>query len=340
MENEANTIIGVENAELLSNIKKLIQNARRRLAISVNLVMIETYWEIGRLIVEEEQKGLERAKYGDSIVDNVSRELKIEFGKGFSRSNVFSMKKFYLKYQKVQTLSGQLSWSHYLHLLLIKDDDERNFYEKECANSNWSVRELKRQIDSALYYRLLICRDKKDKDEIMHLAEKGITYSKPIDVLKDPIVFDFIGETEPKPRLESDLQSALLNHLKEFLLELGRGFMFVSTQYRISMTGKNYYVDLVLYNKILRCYVLIDLKMGDFEPENLGQMNFYVNYFKKEINDDGDNEPIGIILCADKDNVVVECSMDGIRNNIYPAKYTFVIPSKEELEQELNRYIK
>lgn len=241
----------IDNA-LLLNIKDLIDDARRKVSSSINTIMIEAYWEIGRLIVEEEQKGSVRAAYGDSLLLKLSKELSYIYGRGFSRSNLQSMRLLYLKYEKCQTLSGKLSWSHYLHLLQITDDNERSFYEKECINSNWSVRELKRQINSALYQRLLLSRGKENKDVVMSLAKEGVTYANPIDVIKDPMVLDFIGKAEHKPRIESELELGILSHLKEFLLELGRGFMFVASQYRISIAGKNYYVDLVFYNKLLK----------------------------------------------------------------------------------------
>lgn len=347
------------NAWLLKNVKKLVKSARREAYKSINLITLETNFEIGRLIVEEEQNGGYRAGYGEELLLELSKELTKAFGRGFSRSNLQLMRLFYIKYQKCQSLtgksgkcqsltgkftinqiiSGKLSWTHYTLLLQISDDNERKFYEKECENSNWSVRQLKRQIDSSIYQRVLLANSKKDKDRILELANQGITYNNPEDVIKEPVVLDLFGINEEKPKYESDLEAAIVKHIEKFLLELGRGYMFVGSQYRISIAGKNYYVDLVFYNKILKCYVLIDLKINSFEAENVGQMNLYVNYFKNEINEDDDNDPIGIILCAEKDKVVAKYAMDGLVNNIYASKYTYVIPDKEKLEEELERYL-
>lgn len=357
------------NQNLLKNVKVLVESARREAYKSINLITLQTNFEIGRLIVEEEQKGDRRANYGDELLVGLARELTKIYGRGFSKSNLFLMRRFYLTYKKFQTLSGKsqkgqtlsgqfrksqsltgqfekvqtvsglLSWSHYTLLLQISDDNERRFYEKECENSRWSFRQLKRQIDSAMYQRVLLAKTDADKDEIIRLSNEGITYSTPEDVLKEPVVLDLFGINEAKPKYESDLEAAIVNHIEQFLIELGRGYMFVGSQYRISIAGKNYYVDLVFYNKILKCYVLIDLKINSLEAENIGQMNLYVNYFKNEINDDGDNDPIGIILCAEKDKVVAKYAMDGLKNNIYASKYTYVIPDKERLEEELERYL-
>lgn len=323
----------------VNEIKELIDKTKIKIVKDINFEMVLAYWNIGKKIVDEENKHDRDSSYGDFIVDNLSKELGKTYGKGFSRSNLFSMRKLFLTYKKVQTLSGQLSWSHYLKLLQITDDNSRRFYEQECINSNWSVRELHRQIDSSLYERLLLSKGEVNKNAVLELAEKGVSYSSPADVAKDPMVLEFLGVAEEKPKLESDLEKALIDHIEDFLLELGRGFMFVGSQQRISIAGRNYYVDMVFYNKILRCYVLIDLKMRGLEPENFGQMNLYVNYYKKEMNDEGDNDPIGIILCAEKDRVVAEYALDGLENNIYASKYTYVLPNKEELENEVNKLL-
>ncbi len=323
----------------LKNIKNIIEDAKRKIVSNVNLTMVYAYWNIGKQIIDEENTSPNNSGYGDFIVKNLSKELSNSYGKGFSRSNLFAMRKFYICYPKVQTLSGQLSWSHYLKLLQITDDSARLFYEKECINSNWSVRELGRQIDSSLYQRLLLSKGEVNKEVVLKLAKEGISYQSPEDAVKDPMVLEFLGFAEEKPRLESDLEKALIEHIEDFLLELGRGFMFVGSQQRISIAGKNYYVDMVFYNKILKCYVLIDLKMKGLEAENFGQMNLYVNYYKKEINDEGDNDPIGIILCAEKDKIVAEYSMDGLKNNIFASKYSYIIPDKDVLENELKKVL-
>lgn len=301
--------------------------------------MLQTYWNIGRRIVEEEQNGNYRAEYGSSLLKELSKELTKEYGKGFSRSNLQSMRNLYLNYEKCQTLSGKLSWSHYLLLLGVSDLNARSFYEHECENSNWSVRELERQIDSALYERLLLSKGEVNKQIVLELSQKGVTYQTPDSFIKDPMVVEFIGIPEEKPMLESDLEKALIEHIEDFLLELGRGFMFVGSQQRISIAGMNYYVDMVFYNKILRSYVLIDLKINKLKPENFGQMNMYINYYKNEINDEMDQDPIGIILCADKEQEIVDMSIQGLQNNIFAAKYTTVMPNIEVLQNEVRKVV-
>lgn len=329
----------VLNLELLNGIKKLIEEAKKKIVKDVNTTMINTYLNIGKMIVEDEQMGNEKAEYGAASLKVLSKELTNLYGRGFSRSNLQSMRKFYLLYGKCQTLSGKLSWSHYLLLLGVSDENARAFYEHECENSNWSVRELDRQIDSSLYERLLLSKGEVNKKAVLEMASKGITYQTPDSFIKDPMVVEFIGTPEDKPMLESDLEKALIDHIEDFLLELGRGFMFVGTQQRISVAGMNYYVDMVFYNKILRAYVLIDLKIGKLRPENFGQMNMYVNYYKNEVNDEMDADPIGIILCADKEKAVAEMSMQGIENNVYATKYTSVMPDKEVLENEVRKLL-
>ncbi len=329
----------VLNLELLNSIKKLIEEAKKIIVKDVNTTMINTYLNIGKMIVEDEQKGKEKAEYGAASLKVLSKELTNLYGRGFSRSNLQSMRKFYLQYGKCQTLSGKLSWSHYLLLLGVSDENARAFYEHECENSNWSVRELERQIDSSLYERLLLSKGEVNKQVVLEMAAKGITYQTPDSFIKDPMVVEFIGTPEDKPILESDLEKALIDHIEDFLLELGRGFMFVGTQQRISIAGMNYYVDMVFYNKILRAYVLIDLKIGKLRPENFGQMNTYVNYYKNEVNDEMDAAPLGIILCADKEKAVAEMSMQGIENNVYATKYTSIMPDKEVLENEVRKLL-
>lgn len=224
-------------------------------------------------------------------------------------------------------------------LLTISNKNERAFYEHECENSNWSVRALERQIDSTLYQRLLLSKGDVNKETVLKLAQKGITYNTPDSFIKDPMVVEFVCLLKEKPMLESDLEKALIEHIEDFLLELGRGFMFVGSQQRISVAGMNYYVDMVFYNKILRAYVLIDLKINKLKPENFGQMNMYINYYKNEVNDELDQDPIGIILCADKEQSIAELSIQGLQNNIYAAKYTTVMPNIEVLQNEVRKVI-
>jgi predicted nuclease of restriction endonuclease-like (RecB) superfamily len=250
------------------------------------------------------------------------------------------MRRFFLEYPIQQTLSVKLSWSHYCELLSVSDSSARDFYEKETINSNWSIRELKRQIDTSLFERLLLSAGNDNKKKVLELASQGITYNKPNDILKDPYVFEFLGVAENKPILEKDLEKALIDKIEHFLLELGRGFMFVGSQQRTTLGNIHYYVDMVFYNKILKAYVLIDLKMGQLRPENIGQMNMYVNYYASEINDDGDEKPIGIILCTDTSKVVAEFALGGLENQIFASKYTYYIPDKEQLISQVEAVIR
>ena len=232
-------------------------------------------------------------------------------------------------------MSGKLTWSHYLELLSVKDKDARSFYENECTKSKWSSRELKRQIDTSLFERLLLSNGKTNKQKVLTLANEGIPMSKPDDFLKEPFVFEFLGIPENKPILENDLEAKLIRHIEEFLLELGRGFMYVGSQQRVTIGNSHHYVDMVFYNKILKAYVLIDLKTGNLEFEHAGQMNGYLNYYKTEINDLDDNLPIGIILCRDAHEVVVEYALGGLNNQIFASKYVYYIPDKDTLVREV-----
>lgn len=316
---------------MMNEIREILQSARQSVAIQVNTELLSTYWNIGKIIVEHEQENQERADYGKQTLKQLSKELTKEFGKGFSVSNLQFMRRFYQCYQIQQTVSVKLSWSHYCELLTISDADKRSFYEKETVNSGWSVRELKRQISTSLYERLLLSEGKANKETVLSLAEKGIEMATPLDIIKDPYVFEFLGVPENKPMLESDLEKALVAQIEKFLLELGRGFMFVGTQQRITLNNTHYYVDMVFYNKILRAYVLIELKTTKLTPEAAGQLNMYLNYYATEVNDEHDNPPIGIILCTDKDSVAAEYALGGLSNNIFASRYVSYIPNKEQL---------
>lgn len=263
-----------------------------------------------------------------------------EFGKGFSRSNLQNMRAFYLAYQKCQSLTGKLTWTHYCELLSISDLNKRRFYENEAINARWSVRELKRQIATSLYERLLLSEGKANKETVLSLAQKGIELTSPSDIIKDPYVFEFLGIPESKPIMESELEKALVNQIEKFLLELGRGFMFVGTQQRVTLNNIHYYVDMVFYNKPLRAYVLIELKTTKLLPEAVGPLNMYLNYYAAEVNDPDDNPPIGIILCTDKTNVEAEYALGGLSNNIFASRYTYVIPNKEELIAQVEAFLK
>lgn len=316
---------------MVQEIKELLSGARQRVAVQVNTELLSTYWNVGRIIVEHEQNSQERAAYGKQTLKALSKELTKEFGKGFSVSNIQFMRRFYQTYQIQQTVSVKLSWSHYCELLTISDDDKRSFYEKEAINSGWSIREMKRQIATSLYERLLLSDGKANKEKVLALTEKGIEMAQPADMIKDPYVFEFLGLPENKPLMESDLEKALVEQIEKFLLELGRGFMFVGTQQRVTLNNTHYYVDMVFYNKILRAYVLIELKTVKLMPEAVGQLNMYLNYYAAEVNDEHDNPPIGIILCTDKDSVAAEYALGGLANNIFASRYVSFIPNKEQL---------
>ena len=335
MNNEIDKI----HKDFYSNIKELMDNARNRVAREVNNILIQTYWEIGRIIVEEEQGNSDRAEYGKQLITDLSKKLTKEYGKGFSKSNLFNMRNFYLYFPIFQTVSGKLSWSHYCELLSISDEQKRSFYEKETINANWSVRELKRQIKTSLFERLLLSSGDENKKKVLELALKGNEINKASDVIKDPYVFEFLGLPEEKPIMESDLEKALISHIEKFLLELGKGFMYVGSQQRVTLGNTHYYVDMVFYNKILKSYVLIELKTGKLMPEAVGQINMYLNYYKMEVNNDMDNEPIGIILCTDKDSIQAEYALGSLSNKIFASKYTLYIPDRELLEEQVERVL-
>lgn len=320
---------------VISEIKTLLDSSRKNVAAKVNQELLSTYWKIGEIIVRYEQNDQIRAAYGEKTLQQLSKSLSKEFGKGFSRSNIYNMRLFYLSYPIFQTVSGKLSWSHYGELLSIADSDKRSFYEKECIASGWSVRELKRQKESALFERLLLSKGNANKEQVLSLATKGVDYSKPEDIIRDPYVFEFLGIPENKPFLESDLEAALVRRIESFLLELGRGFMFVGTQQRIPVGNTMRYVDMVFYNKIFRAYVLIELKAKEFSPEAAGQLNMYLNYYAAEVNDPDDNPPIGIIMCTEKNSVDVEYALGGLSNQIFASKYVLYMPDKAQLIEQV-----
>jgi predicted nuclease of restriction endonuclease-like (RecB) superfamily len=294
--------------------------------------MVQTYFEIGKMIVEEEQKGKERAEYGQQLIEELSIRLLNEFGKGFSSTNIKQMRSFYLTYSKGQTVSDEfnLSWSHYLKLMRIDDENERRFYEIETLKNNWSLRELQRQYDSALYTRLALSRDKK---KIIELSEKGLIIEKPKDAIKDPYVLEFIGLPEKSSYSENNLEQKLIDKLEHFLLELGTGFTFVARQKRITFDEKHFRIDLVFYNRILKSFVLIDLKIGELKHQDIGQMQMYVNYYDREIRLIDENKTIGLILCQNKSEAVVEYTLPENNEQIFASKYQTVLPSKEKLKQ-------
>lgn len=271
---------------LICDVKNILDTARSNVAREVNNELVVAYWKIGEIIVRYEQNDNIRAAYGEQTLKQLSKALTVEFGKGFSRSNLQNMRALYLNYENCQSLTGKLTWTHYCELLSISDKNKRGFYEKEAINANWSVRELKRQINTSLYERLLLSKGDVNKEEVLNLALNRIEINEPKDIIKDPYVFEFFGVPENKPMLESDLEKALVRQIEKFLLELGRGFMFVGTQQRITINNTHYYADMVFYNKPLKSYVIIELKTTKLMPEAVGQLNMYLNYYENEVNDE------------------------------------------------------
>ena len=321
---------------LVTEIGTLLQNGRIQVARSANTILVQTYWLIGQHIVEFEQNGKEKAEYGSFLFDQLSKDLTASYGKGFSRSNLLYMRKLYISFPKRETLSHVLSWSHYFEILKSSNDLEINFYLKQCEKENWSVRELKRQMKSMLFHRLALSKDKKG---IIQLAEQGQEIQKAEDILRDPYILEFLNIPQNYQYLESELEEKLISNLQNFLLELGKGFTFERRQYRISISGKHFYIDLVFYHRILKCFVLIDLKRGEVSHQDIGQMNLYLNYFKKEINTTGDNEPVGIVLGAYKDHILVEYATENISNQLFVSKYQLHLPDKKQLENELSKLL-
>ena len=321
---------------LLDEIGIAIETARQYAIKAVNTSLVKANWEIGRHIVEYEQHGQERAEYGSDLLTKLSRDLRQRYGKGFGRRNILDMRRFYLAYQKWQTVSAKLSWSHYIALIAITDDTARKFYEKHTLNENLSVRELERQIDSSLFERLALSKDKKG---VLQLSEKGHIVSHATEAVKDPYVLDFLKIPQSHKMTEKDLEQKIIDNLQMFLLELGKGFAFIARQYRISLRNKHYSIDLVFYHRILKCFVLIDLKIRKVDHGDIGQMNLYLNYFKTEENVEGDNEPIGIILSAEHDEILVEFATGGISNKIFVSKYQLYLPDKKMLQKKVREIL-
>jgi len=321
--------------ELLDNIGSTLQKARENAIKAINTELVKANWEIGRHIVEFEQHGKEKADYGSSLLTSLAKDLKTRFGKGFSKSNIYLCRQFYIKYQKFQTVSGKLSWSHYAELLTVSDDLARSFYEKQSINESWTFREMKRQIDSALFERLALSKDKKG---VLQLAEKGQIIGTS-GIIKDPYVFEFLNLSKDAIIKERGLEKKLIDNLQQFLLELGKGFSFVARQLKITVDNEHLFIDLVFYHRILRCFVLIDLKTKKVKHHDIGQMNLYLNYFKEEENTEGDNEPIGIIIAADKHEFLVKYAMGGISNKIFVSKYQLYLPDRKVLEDKVKEIL-
>ncbi len=317
---------------LLEQIYTTYTQGRLGAMQAVNAQLVETYWQVGRHIVEFEQGGKLRADYGKSLINNLATDLNVRHGKGFSRSNLVYMRLLYLRYPISQKPSHQLSWSHYVELLKLDDELERSFYEKQAIAERWSVPELKRQKSSALFLRLAAS---KDKAGILQLAAQGQIVAQPSDLLREPYVFEFLKIPEPYQVSETQLEAHLCDHLQQFLLELGKGFTFVGRQYRITLNNAHYKVDLVFYHRILRCFVLIDLKINEVQHHDVGQMNMYLGYFANEENVEGDNPPIGIILSRNKDELLVEYATYQMNSQLFVQKYQLYLPDRESLRHEL-----
>lgn len=318
--------------KLLADIGSAIEQARESALKAINTQLVKANWEIGRHIVEYEQHGEERAEYGSELLLRLSRDLRQQYGKGFGRRNVLDMRRFYLVYPIWQALPAKLSWTHFVALLSISDKTARKFYENQAVHENWSYRELERQIDSSLFERLALSKDKKG---VLKLSKKGHIVSQAAEVVKDPYVLDFLKIPQATKMTERGLEQKIIANIQMFLLELGKGFAFVARQYKFSLRNKHYYIDLVFYHRILRCFVLIDLKTKKVSHGDIGQMNLYLNYFKAEENIEDDNEPIGIILSAGKDEILVEFATGGITNKIFVSKYQLYLPDKKQLEKKV-----
>lgn len=320
---------------LIQDIGIVLNEGRKQAYKTVNNILVKTYWEIGKRIVEFEQHGKITSEYGSKLLINLSKELS-PLGKGFSRSNLTYMRLLYIKYPKSETLSHQLSWSHYFELLKVDDDLARSFYEKQCIKEKWSIREFKRQKNSMLFERIALSKDKKG---VLEISEKGQIIETAKDIIKEPYVLEFLGIPENHKYSEKELEQKIIDNLQMFLLELGKGFTFVKRQFRMTLNNRHFYADLVFYHRILKCFVIIDLKIGEVDHGDVGQMNMYLNYFKTEENTNDDNEPIGIILSAEKEHISVQYALGGISNKLFVSKYQLYLPKKEELEAEVKRLV-
>lgn len=326
-----NEITKNEIKETYTAVRNSVISAQQQVYKAVNTAMVQAYWEIGEQIYKACGEN-DRAEYGKNLLQYLSEQLTLEFGKGFSVRNLRNMRNFYLAFPIRQTVFAELSWSHYLQLVKIENSERRAFYAEECIKSGWSVRQLERQINSFFYERLLSSQDKKAVSDEIHTLEPKPEYEK---IIRDPYVLEFLNLEQNPHFYEKELEQAVIDHLQKFLLELGRGFSFVARQKHITFDDRHFYIDLVFYNYILKCFVLIDLKIGDLSHQDLGQMQMYVNYYTRELMNDGDNPPIGIVLCADKSDSVVKYTLPEENNQIFASKYKLYMPTEEEFKKEL-----
>lgn len=356
--------------KLYSEVKQLIEQAKSFVVQNINTTLVFTNYNIGKIIVEDEQQGSERAKYAEKTLKNLSKKLTKDFGVGYTTRNLELMRKFFLTYSKTKSLISQseisvsatrksvvskqivkseevgitkspiaqfgqifkLSWTHYIFLMRINNEEERSFYEIESADNNWSIRELQRQYNSSLYERLALSKNKK---AVIELSKNGQIITKPIDMLKEPVVLEFLEIEKKSEYTESQLETAIINKLEKFLLEMGKGFLFQSRQQRISFNGKNFHIDLVFYNRLLKCFVLIDLKIGELTHQNIGQMQMYVNFYDREVKDKDENKTVGIVLCKQANKAVVEFTLPEDNDQIFAREYMLYLPSKKQLQKLL-----
>ena len=322
------------DADFYNNIKSILINARSRVYRNIQSEMVLAYWQIGKMIFEKQGSSI-RAEYGAGLIYELSVQMTKDFGKGFNPRNLELMRQFYLTFSNSNALRTELSWTHYKLLMRVKDDKAREFYIKECIKANWSTRQLEREINTLSYQRYLLSSDK--SNNLSSINAQDTSSNNPLDIIKDPYVLEFTGIKATNYFYESELEQALIDHLQDFLLELGRGFSFVARQKRFDMDGRNFFIDLVFYNYKAKCFVLIDLKRGDLTHQDLGQMQMYVNYYTREEMNEGDNPPIGIILCADKSDTLVKYTLSEDNKTIFASKYMLYIPSEEELREEINK---
>lgn len=317
-------------------IKQIIAQAQNNAVRAVNQERVLMYWHIGRHIVEEEQQGQERADYGTFLIQNLAKELEKDFGSGFSARQLNFCRQFHLTFPKVNALRSQLNWTQYRTLLRIEDDDKRTYYIEEACNNNWSSRQLERQINSQLYERLLLSNN---KEKVLAVAKKEATPEHPKEIIKDPMVLEFLGLKPLAAYYEKDLEQALITNMQAFLLELGNGFSFVARQKRIQIEDDEFFIDLVFYNRLLRCFVIIEIKTHKLMHQDLGQLQMYVNYYDRTEKQEGENPTIGILLCTDKNNTMVKYALPENNTQILASKYQLYLPKKEDLEQEFKKMI-
>ena len=320
----------------ISEIRQIIQEARTHAVRSVDFCRVQMYWAIGQRIVEKEQQGKERAEYGTYLIKRLAQEIEPEFGSGFGERQLQRCRQFFQLYPNASALRSQLNWSQYRMLIQIPDPAKREYYELEAVNEGWTGRQLERQINSMLYERLLLSND---KEAVLAVARKERIPETPQEIIKDPMILEFLGLERKASYYEKDLESAIISHIADFLLEMGKGFSFVARQKRLLLEDDEFFADLVFYNRLLRCHVVIELKTGKLTHQDLGQLQMYVNYYDRKVKLPEENPTIGIVLCKDKNNAVVEMTLPENNTQIFASQYETVLPSKAELQRLLNEQI-